>query len=320
MFLQVFKCLCLLNNEYYALKEIPKLKLTSIKHIYSSFKESFLLKQLIKYEFILKIISSFQDYDNLYLVTNLFEGDVLYNYKDINLTEKQIRFISACIIQSLAYLRKKKIINRDIRMKNIIMDKQRYLNLIDFSFAIDYTKKNNIKYWVVASKNESAPEIMNHSSYDYNSDYYRMGTILYYLIFKQYVNFVKKGNYINDFIIDYKTTNFSFECIDFINKLIINDNKKRIGYKSINELKYHNWFKGFDWKNFERKKLISPLKFMKKTFNKTYCKRHRISRERKIKHQKLEKRKFYKKILRHYDYVNEIIISKILNSFKSNNN
>lgn len=108
--------------------------------------EPIILKKINKYNFLPKIISSFQDYDNLYLVTNFFEGDVLHNYKNEILSEEKIKFISACVIQSLIYLRKENIINRDIRMKNIIMDKNRYVNVIDFSFAIEYSnikKKKN---------------------------------------------------------------------------------------------------------------------------------------------------------------------------------
>ena len=135
-----------MNNEYYILKEIPKLNLYKSSEIYSVMNEPVILKKINKYNFLPKIISSFQDYDNLYLVTNFFEGDVLHNYKNEILSEEKIKFISACVIQSLIYLRKENIINRDIRMKNIIMDKNRYVNVIDFSFAIEYSnikKKKN---------------------------------------------------------------------------------------------------------------------------------------------------------------------------------
>ena len=272
------------------------------------------MKELYEFDFLIKIIASFQDYDNLYLITNFFEGDILYNYKNQNMTETQIKFISACIIQSLSYLRQKEIINRDIRMKNIIMDKQRYLNLIDFSFAIKYSEKNNLKNIITGNKNETAPEIINHSIYDYNSDYYRIGIILYYLIFKEYVNVVKKERNINELIIDYKSiSNYSNHCIDFINKLIITDYKQRIGFKDINELKNHIWFKGFDWDKFQKKKIKSPLKFMKPKFNKSKCKILNISQDKIRKHQILEQKKFYKQLIKQYDYVNYIIINNIVN-------
>ena len=306
----------MLNNKYYALKEIPKKKITKFNQIYAILNEPHILKKLIGFKFITKIISSFQDFDNLYLVTNLYEGDILNKYKNENMSEKEIKFIIACIIQSLEYLREKEIINRDVRMKNLILDKKKYLNLIDFSFAIKYSEKNNANIIIVGHKNESAPEILNHQDYDYNSDYYRIGTILYYLIFKNYVNDVKKRSNLNEFVIDYKNiSNYSSNCFDFLNKLIIIDYKKRIGFQDINELKNHKWFNGFDWKNFEKKKIKSPLKFKEKKFNKNCFKYFVISKKKKNIHFKYEKNKIYKKLIKKYEYVNENIIKTILKSY-----
>ena len=99
-----------MNGKFYALKEIPKFKFTSINEIYSYLSEPNILKRLINYNFLPKIIASFQDYDNFYLVTNLFEGNNLNYAKDNIFSEEQIKFISACMIQSLSYLRKEKIV------------------------------------------------------------------------------------------------------------------------------------------------------------------------------------------------------------------
>ena len=115
----------MLNNEYYALKEIPKFKLYSYSKIYSHLTEPKFLKKLNEYDFIPKIISSFQDYDNIYLITTYYDGKTLDFFKNDNITEEQIKFASACTIQSLIYLREKKIIHRDIMMKNMILDKKK---------------------------------------------------------------------------------------------------------------------------------------------------------------------------------------------------
>ena len=218
------------------MKEISKKKkLLYYKEIYSHLNEPNILRKIINKNFLPNFISSFQDFDNIYLVTNYYEGKTLFDFKDDIMTEEQIKFISACIIQSLTYLRAKKIIHRDLRMKNLILDEKNYINLIDFSYSIIYSKKNNFKNYIIGSKCDNSPEIQNHSKYDYNSDYYRLGgSIIYYLIFKKYINDVKKKNNITNIQLDYKNnTNYSFSCIDFINKLIITDYKKRIGYKNI---------------------------------------------------------------------------------------
>jgi serine/threonine protein kinase len=76
----------LLNNEYYALKEIPKYMLYPQSKIYSHLAEPNILKRFTQYHFLPKIISSFQDYDNIYLITNYLDGQSLSSFiKNITL-------------------------------------------------------------------------------------------------------------------------------------------------------------------------------------------------------------------------------------------
>ena len=177
------------------------------------------------------------------------------------MTEEQIKFVSACIIQSLTYLRENKIIHRDIMMKNIIMDKNKYFNVIDFSFSIKYSDKNKKKNYMITYNKVTPPEILKFKEYDYNSDYFRLGSVIYYLIFKTYPYTVKLKNNIENIKVNYNDAKkFSKNCIDFLNKLIISDPKMRIGFKDINELKNHSWFFGYDWNKLEKKELNSPFK------------------------------------------------------------
>ena len=209
-----------MNGKYYALKEIPKFKLFKKSIIFSAFNEPYILKNLINYDFITNIISSFQDYDNIYTITTYYEGKPLEYFKMDNITEEQIKFMSACVIQALSYLREKKIIHRDIMMKNIIMDKDKYFNLIDFSFSIKYKNKDNNQTYLNTYVKVSPPEMLNFSVYDYNSDYYRLGSIIFFLIFKIHPLIIKKEQNISEIVIDYHVIkNYSANCIDFMNKL-----------------------------------------------------------------------------------------------------
>lgn len=97
---------CLLNNKFYALKEIPKYKLYTTSKIFSYLNEPNILKNIIGYDFVPNIISSFQDYDNIYIITTYYEGKPLNYFKIYNLTENQIQFASVCVIQALTYLQR----------------------------------------------------------------------------------------------------------------------------------------------------------------------------------------------------------------------
>lgn len=209
--------------------------------------------------FIQTLICSFHDYDNLYFVSKFYDGFV-YNYLNDCWNEKMIQFFSACLIQSFTNLRKQNLIHRDVHFGNLVLDEKQYINLIDFHIVMEYRNKDNPKGNVVGSLELCAPEMMRELKYDYNSDYYRLGGMMYYAIFKQYPNYIKKQNNISEIYINYNIpNNYSLDCIDFINKLLISDNHKRIGFNDINELKNHNFFKNFNWEQLITGKMQSPF-------------------------------------------------------------
>jgi len=308
----------LLNNEYYALKEVPKYMLYPKSKIYSHLTEPNILKRFNQYNFLPKIISSFQDYDNIYLITTYYDGKSLKYFLKKNMTEEQIKFLSACTIQSLIYLRKEKIIHRDITINNIIMDKYKYFNLIDFSFSIDYSQKDKKEKYFNTFKRVTPPEMLNYQKFDYNSDYYRLGSIIYYLIFKIYPYNVKLINKITNLKVNYKfVKNYSRNCIDFLNKLIISDPKKRIGFKDINELKNHSWFNGYDWDNLEKKKLDSPFKLIKNEISQPLCTKIPISDNFLMKYKSYSRIKIYKLLIKKFNYVNNKVLNQILYIYKN---
>ena len=181
-------------------------------------------------------MSHFQDYENIYIITTYFDGVSSSKIALKILSEKQIKFFTACLIISL---------------KN---------NLIDFSFSVDYSNRNNILLKCNIFRDFTPPEILNNSECDYNSDYYRLGYMIFYLVFKKYPWELNKFTNIS-VLIDEKNINgkYSIELFDFIFKLYKKDIKERLGYNSIYELINHPWFNGFNWKKLENKKIILRL-------------------------------------------------------------
>ena len=286
----------------------------SYSKIYSHLTEPNILKKLIQYDFVPKLISSFQDYDYIYLITTYYDGKSLNFYRNNNMTEDQIKFVSACVIQSLNYLRNQNIIHRDIMMQNIIMDKDKYFNVIDFSFSIDYSEKDNKYKYLNTYNMVTPPEMEKLQEYDYNSDYYRLGSVIFYLIFKTYPYILKLENNLKEITINNTITNYSKNCIDFLNKLIISEPKKRIGFKDIKELKNHSWFEGFDWNKFEKKQIDSPFNLTENDFDQSLCiKVDIISDEYLMRYKSNFKKTLYRQLIQKFDYVNIIIIKKILN-------
>ena len=48
-------------------------------------------------------------------------------------------------------------------------------------------------------------------------------------------------------------------AIDIVRKLCCYDPSQRLGYANIEDIKQHQWYKGFDWKGLEKKTLSPPF-------------------------------------------------------------
>lgn len=92
-------------------------------------------------------------------------------------------------------------------MQNIIMDIKRYFDVIDFSFSIDYSEKDNKYKYLNTYNMVTPPEMEKLKEYDYNSDYYRLGSVIFYLIFKTYSYKVKLENNFTEVAINYTVKN-----------------------------------------------------------------------------------------------------------------
>ena len=284
----------------------------------SYFHEVEVLSKFTHNNFIQKLISSFYDYDNLYFVSKFYDSFVLnYLANDWHWEENQIKFFSACLIQALINLRQEQYIHRDIHFGNLVMDSEKYVSLIDFHITIEYINKNNHHFDIVGSPELCAPEMINLKTYDYNSDYYRLGSMIYFIIFKGYPNYIMRDKNLTQVIVQLnETKEYSVECIDFLNRLIVTDKRNRIGFNNINELVFHPFFMNFSWDDLIKKKMKSPfidaieikrdLGLCAVPFN--FTKKIFFS-------QKLLKNESLRNIFINYDNVNDGVVKNIYNQF-----
>ena len=294
----------MLNDKYYALKIIPKYKLDTKGRLNSNINEPKILMRLKNSSnFVPEIVSAFQDYENIYLVYSIFDGPTLYEFRNENLTEEQIIFILACIIESLKDIRQAQIIHRDLKLQNVVMDKDNYFNLIDFSFSVLYSNRNSKLLKCNLDKLNNAPEILSDSEYDYNSDYFRLGYLLFFFIFKKNPWQVKQGKNLTELIEMYSLKGkYSLNLFDFLNGLMETNFKKRLGYKNIDQLMNHPLFNGLDWKKFEKKQITSPFYYNKTKVKRPICKRFIKTKDMIQRYEKFIQNEYYIKSIKKFEF------------------
>ena len=80
------------------------------------------------------------------------------------------------IVAAFEYLHDKRIVYRDLKPENLMVDADGYLKLIDFGFA----KRVEDKTWTVCGTPEyMAPEIILNRGHDKAADWWTLGILIY---------------------------------------------------------------------------------------------------------------------------------------------
>ena len=320
------------THEKYALKEMSKVKIIDRKSEKSIKNEREFLSKL-HHPFIVNMICSFQDYDNLYLVMDLLTGgDLRYHIchkKQFN--EEQSRFFSSCILLALEYIHMNNIIHRDIKPENLVLDEKGYVRVTDFGVAKKNTRDNSSE--TSGTPGYMAPEVLCGLNHSFSVDFFALGVIIYEFMngYRPYLGRnrkeIKEAVLAKQIHVHRKQlfeNGWSFESADLINKLLYRKPHKRLGCNGINEIKEHSWFKNINWDELLNKKMKSP--FVPKdgdNFDKRYCEGvEHIDTQTKERYQYYKSKSKFKTLFLNYTFIREEDKQEYTNnnSFINNNN
>ena len=247
------------KSRIFAMKEMSKAKILFKKSVKSVANERKFL-EMFNYNLLCNMYYAFQDSDTLYIVMDyLSGGDLRYHIcRRDSFTEKETKFIAACITLSLNYIHEKNVIHRDLKPENLVFGADGYLHLTDFGIAMEY--HNNGPGVVSASGTPGymAPEAIINKPHNFSVDDFALGVIVYELMMGerpyqgQNRKEIKEQMFTLEIKLDHDDLPEDWEddnIIDFINKLLKRKKAKRLGSKGCYEIKNHPWFKDIQIEN-----------------------------------------------------------------------
>jgi len=302
------------TNEYFALKEMSKLKIIDRRSEISIMSERTLLSKLNN-PFIVNMYFTFQDFSNLYLVMDLLTGgDLRYHIaKRRRFTEKETKFFIANILLALEYIHSKNIIHRDIKPENLVLELNGYLRITDFGVAKINEKDNSSE--TSGTPGYMAPEVILVQNHSFPSDFFALGVIgfEFMLGYRPYLGGSRKE--IKELII-YKQAkleeddipySWSLEAGDFINKLLKRKPKQRLGYNGVKEIKNHFWMRDINWDLLKKKEITAPFipNPNRENYDKAYCEKVEDIGETTIeRYQEYVESDLFLEVFEGYTYIN----------------
>jgi len=144
--------------------------------------------QLIGYHPNVATFHRYQDFaDHHAFIFQYIDGTDLFSFLEERefapLTEDHARALLKDIFSGLLHCHQKGIAHRDLKLENILLDKEGKAHLIDFGLSGVVDDKKLFRDWV-GSDNYIAPELVRRQNYDgYQADVFSVGVVAFALIF-----------------------------------------------------------------------------------------------------------------------------------------
>ena len=180
-----------LTKKLYAMKEIQASKYTSKEELDQVEKEIKLLENL-RHPHVITYFNSFKEKGNIYIIIEYINGGSLEDLLVENIKKKkriEEKKLWDLIIQSLSGLlylhEKRKIIHRDIKPDNLLLDSEGHLKISDF--GVSAIKSDDVDdllkcHGTVAGPIQfMAPEMCVGDNYDFKSDIYMLGLTFWFM-------------------------------------------------------------------------------------------------------------------------------------------
>lgn len=263
------------DRKLYALKYINKEKCSKMKAVHNVIQERQLLEQ-IKFPFIVNLQFAFQDDENMFMVLDLMlGGDLRYRLDRAGpLSEECVKFYAAEIALGLDYLHGERIVHRDIKPDNLLLDEHGHIHLTDFNVAVR-VKPEKVLTAAAGTRAYMAPEILKQkllpkeqrSGYFTSVDWWSLGVVMYECLFNKRPFQGKTSEDLSSSIMNDElkfppeADKLSPECISAIKSFLEKDPTKRLGCgpDGLNEIKSHPFFASIDWQQLLEKELIPPF-------------------------------------------------------------
>ncbi|CAJ1049563.1 rhodopsin kinase GRK1 [Xyrichtys novacula] len=262
---EVSACQMKATGKLYACKKLNKKRLKKRRSYEGAIVEKRVLAR-VHSRFIVSLAYAFQSKTELCLVMTIMNGGDLryhiYNVDEDNpgFDEPRSCYYAAQIIQGLEHLHQKRIIYRDLKPENVLLDNQGNVRISDLGLAVELAEDQVKIKGYAGTPGFMAPELLRGEEYDFSVDYFTLGVTLYEFMAakgpfrtrgEKVENKVVKKRVLNDPVI--YPEKFSENARSICEGLLMKEVDKRLGFKngSCDELRKHPFFSQINWRKLD---------------------------------------------------------------------
>ena len=242
-----------LTQQNVALKFIQKESVKTKESRKKILKEITILQKINQHKNIVQFMEAFEDEKNIYFVFEFIEKGDLVKYFKVHplFQEEKCKIFFLQILIGIDFVHSRNIIHRDIKLNNILIDRNLDPKICDFGISSIVNKHKRI-FDTGGTPAYLAPEVIkSEGQVSYKSDIWSLGVLLYLLTFGKVPFKADNIQVLYSKIIQGKfriveDSYCSPELIDLIKRLLVVDVRRRI---SMEDIFKHEWFANIKYRN-----------------------------------------------------------------------
>ncbi|XP_052045944.1 protein kinase C delta type isoform X1 [Apodemus sylvaticus] len=251
------------KEKYFAIKYLKKDVVLIDDDVECTMVEKRVLALAWENPFLTHLICTFQTKDHLFFVMEFLNGgDLMFHIQDKGRFELyRATFYAAEIICGLQFLHSKGIIYRDLKLDNVMLDRDGHIKIADFGMCKENIFGENRASTFCGTPDYIAPEILQGLKYSFSVDWWSFGVLLYEMLIGQSPFHGDDEDELFESIrVD--TPHYprwiTKESKDIMEKLFERDPDKRLGVAG--NIRAHPFFKTINWSLLEMRKVEPPFK------------------------------------------------------------
>uniref|UniRef100_A0A665WLA3 protein kinase C n=1 Tax=Echeneis naucrates TaxID=173247 RepID=A0A665WLA3_ECHNA len=255
------------TSSLYAIKALKKGDIVARDEVESLMCEKRIFETVngSHHPFLVNLFACFQTPEHVCFVMEYTAGgDLMMHIHADVFSEPRAVFYSACVVLGLQFLHDHKIVYRDLKLDNLLLDTEGFVKIADFGLCKEGMGFGDRTSTFCGTPEFLAPEVLTDTSYTRAVDWWGLGVLIYEMLVGESPFPGDDEEEVFDSIVNDEVRYprfLSTEAIGIMRRLLRRNPERRLGSgeKDAEDVKKQPFFRTMDWEALLQRKVLPPF-------------------------------------------------------------
>jgi len=255
------------TGEYFAIKALKKGDIIARDEVESLLAEKriFEVANSMRHPFLVNLFACFQTKSHVCFVMEYAAGgDLMMHIHADVFTEPRTVFYTGCVVLGLQYLHENKIIYRDLKLDNLLLDTEGYVKIADFGLCKEGMGYGDRTGTFCGTPEFLAPEVLTETSYTRAVDWWGLGVLIFEMLVGESPFPGDDEEEVFDSIVNDEVRYprfLSLEAIAIMRRLLRKNPERRLGAseRDAEDVKKQAFFRNVNWEDLLMRRVPPPF-------------------------------------------------------------